>query len=224
MTLLHLAKPSPRALGIDVTVLALGLGALVLILLLINAPAGPRQRLNAIFFPLFAGMILVQGLHVCEHVIQLLQVYAFGVNADDAMGLLGRLFSLQGTAEWLHLVFNSLYLVALYTILFPLAWRAGAEVPRWAFATFVLAAVAVETWHVVEHIVIISNVIRNDGCPCPGIGDRVLGITDIQLHFGYNVVAYAGTVIPFLFVAREKWRARPDGTATHAPLNARSIV
>ena len=29
-----------------------------------------------------------------------------------------------------------------------------------------------------EHTVIIANVIRNDGCPCPGIGDRALDVSD----------------------------------------------
>jgi hypothetical protein len=32
--------------------------------------------------------------------------------------------------------------------------------------------------------VIISRVIANGGCPCPGIGDAALSISDTVLHFG----------------------------------------
>jgi hypothetical protein len=67
---------------------------------------------------------------------------------------------------------------------------------------------------VVEHGVIIANVIRNHGCPCPGIGDRALGITDTVLHFGYNTVAFLGLLAPFAFVTR--WRYR-TGIAMGTP-------
>ena len=60
-----------------------------------------------------------------------------------------------------------------------------------------------ESWHFVEHIVIIRNAISNGGgCPCPGIGDRALDVTDTQLHFVYNLLAYAGTLAPFPTVRR----------------------
>ena len=62
-------------------------------------------------------------------------------------------------------------------------------------------ATGLESWHMVEHIVIIRNAIRNGGgCPCPGIGDVALGVTDTQLHFVYNLIAYAGTVLPAAYV------------------------
>src|SRR5512134_745082 len=53
------------------------------------------------FFPLLAGVVIVQGIHVIEHIIQLLQVFVFGVADDDAFGLLGYVFKFQGTEEWL---------------------------------------------------------------------------------------------------------------------------
>jgi hypothetical protein len=72
---------------------------------------------------------------------------------------------------------------------------------------FLTGGVMLESWHVVEHSVIIANVIRNSGCPCPGVGDVALGVTDTQLHFLYNAVAYAATVMPFWFLNRT-----PDST------------
>ena len=154
------------------------------------------------FMLLFTGVVLVQGVHVVEHIIQLIQVYLLGVADDDALGLLGYVFQFQGTEEWLHLVFNLSYLAALYLLLLPL-WRlVPARLPAWAFWTFVVWSVGLESWHVIEHLVIIANVIDNHGCPCPGIGDRALGITDTVLHFGYNLVAYMGLLAPFAFVTR----------------------
>jgi hypothetical protein len=152
------------------------------------------------FLLLFAGVVLVQGVHVVEHIIQLIQVFVYGVPDDDALGLLGEVFAFQGTEEWLHLGFNVAYLAALYLLLIPLWRMAPDRLPAWALWSFVIWSVGLESWHVVEHVVIITNVIRNHGCPCPGIGDRALGITDTVLHFGYNAVAFAGLLVPFLFV------------------------
>jgi hypothetical protein len=156
--------------------------------------------LKRIFVPLFFAVVIIQGIHVFEHIVQLAQVYLFNVPDDDAFGLLGYVFKPQDTEEWLHLGFNGGYLLALYALLVPvwLLMRAGA-VPLAAFATYALFGVGLETWHVIEHAVIISNVVQNNGCPCPGIGDRALGVTDTQLHFVYNAIAYAATVTGFWF-------------------------
>jgi hypothetical protein len=154
------------------------------------------------FMLLFTGVVLIQGIHVVEHVIQLVQVYLLGVAEDDALGLLGYVFQFQGTEEWLHLLFNASYLAALYVLLFPLRRLTPGIVPAWAFWAFVVWGVGLESWHVVEHLVIIANVLRNSGCPCPGIGDRALGITDTVLHFGYNAAAFTALLAPFWYVTR----------------------
>jgi hypothetical protein len=166
---------------------------------------GARERaLGGAAFWFLAGVVAIQGGHVVEHVIQLLQVFAFGVAEEDALGLLGYLVQFNGTEEWLHLGFNSVYLAALYLLVLPL-WRITPRVvPRWVFAVFVLGSVWLETWHVVEHGVIISRVIANGGCPCPGIGDAALGVSDTVLHFGYNLVAYAGVLAALLYVLRPR--------------------
>jgi hypothetical protein len=150
-------------------------------------------------FVFLATVALVQGIHVVEHIIQLFQVYVFGVEEDEALGLLGYVFEFQGTEEWLHLAFNSLYLAALYVLVLPL-WRATpAVLPLGAFLLFAFS-VGLETWHMAEHVVIISNVIQNGGCPCPGIGDVALNTTDTILHLFYNVLAYVGVAAAFWFV------------------------
>jgi hypothetical protein len=159
-----------------------------------------------VFFPVFVAVVIIQGIHVIEHLIQLGQVYLLDVADDDALGLLGYVFEFQGTEEWLHLAFNATYFLALALLALPMRRYVPEPIPVWAFAVFLAGAVGLEGWHVVEHSVIIANVIENSGCPCPGIGDRALGVTDTQLHFVYNAAAYAATVVPFWFLS-----ARPPG-------------
>ncbi len=185
--------------------------------------ATPRTAaLSPLAFRFLVIVVVVQGGHVIEHIVQALQVFVFGVPEDDALGLLGYVLQFNGTEEWLHLVFNSVYLLSLYALILPL-WRiTPAVLPTWAFAVFVAASVWVETWHMVEHGVIISNVIANGGCPCPGIGDVALGLSDTLLHLFYNGVAYAGVALALLFVLRDRgdisrWRGRrvPSRFARH---------
>jgi hypothetical protein len=174
--------------------------------------AGSRRpvTLSEPTFYFMTAVVIIQGGHVVEHIVQLLQVTVFGVADDDALGLLGYVLQFNGTEEWLHLGFNSLYLLSLYALVVPL-WRiTPAGLPSWSFWLFIGASVWVESWHMVEHAVIISHVIANQGCPCPGIGDAALGLSDIVLHFFYNVVAYAGVLVAYALVLRQRgWgRAR----------------
>jgi hypothetical protein len=162
--------------------------------------------------PLLTGVVIVQGIHVVEHIIQLIQVFVLGVPDDQALGLLGYVFQFQGTEEWLHLGFNAAYVAALYLLVRPLRARVPRPVPVWAFTVFLLGAVGLESWHLVEHVVIISHVLANNGCPCPGIGDVALGTTDTLLHFGYNALTYEALLVPYVCLRR----ARPAVSAAAA--------
>jgi len=122
------------------------------------------------------------------------------VPEDDALGLLGYLIQFNGTEEWLHLGYNSFYLVSLYALIVPL----HRALPKRAFLFFLVASVWIETWHMVEHGVIISHVIAGGGCPCPGIGDAALGVSDVVLHFFYNALAYAGVLYAYVLVLRQR--------------------
>ena len=171
------------------------------------------RLVNTTVFRVFVALVLVQGIHVVEHVIQLVQIYLFGVPEDDALGLLGYVFEIQGTEEWLHLGFNAVYLLALYFLLVPLARAVRRGLPLWAFLVFLVGGVGLETWHEVEHIVITSNIVRNGGCPCPGILDVRLGVGDSVLHFFYNTITYVAALVPFPFV----WRSSRSGSDLVSP-------
>jgi hypothetical protein len=167
-----------------------------------SRPVGP----SAGFRRFCVAVVAVQGVHVFEHVVQLFQVHH---HSKNTLGLLGYVFMFQGTAEWMHLVFNVAYMVALYIIAIGLRdhVRLGSLAPR-PYAVFLVFGVALETWHSIEHAVIVKHIIENDGCPCPGILDPVLGVMDAQLHFGYNAVAYAGTIVPFIAMRRSSTAPR----------------
>ena len=169
------------------------------------APAtGHGASLNPPAFWFMSAVVAIQGGHVVEHVIQLFQVFAFGVPEQDALGLLGYVLQFNGTEEWLHLGYNTFYLLALYALILPL-WRiTPAVVSTRAFWFFIFASVWIESWHIVEHGVIISRVIANSGCPCPGIGDVALGLSDTILHFFYNALAYGGVVYAYILIVRQR--------------------
>ena len=103
-------------------------------------------------------------------------------------------------------------LTSLWILLGPIRVASPSIVPRWAFLVYVVGAVGLETWHEVEHLVIISRVLMNGGCPCPGIGDAALGITDTVLHFIYNAVVTSAMLVPFWFVVRTQNRRSKEAT------------
>ena len=160
--------------------------------------------LSSRVFYFMTAVVAIQGGHVIEHIVQLLQVTVFEVPDDRALGLLGYVLQFNGTEEWLHLGYNTLYLLSLYALIAPL-WRiTPAVLPPLIFWFFIAASVWLESWHMVEHGVIISHVIANGGCPCPGIGDVALGVSDTVLHFFYNLLAYAGVALAYLLVLRDR--------------------
>jgi hypothetical protein len=160
-------------------------------------------RMSDRWFIFLTTIVVIQGIHVVEHVVQLLQAEAFGVDSDHALGLLGYVLQFQGTAEYLHFAFNLGYLLALFAMIGPLSRLRGVAFGRNVLVIF-LCSVYLEAWHMVEHVVIISNALASHGCPCPGIGDRLTNLPDIVLHFFYNVLAYGGVVVIYRAVLRNR--------------------
>jgi hypothetical protein len=174
-------------------------------------PAAARTEVDQRFFWFYAAVVAIQGIHVIEHVIQLVQVFVLHVPEQRALGILGFVFQFQGTEEWLHLAFNTSYVIALIVIAwgFFVSRTARSIVPGWALVVFLVVGLLLELWHLNEHIVIISHAIANNGCAfdgCPGILDQRLGVSDTVLHFFYNAIAYTGTIVPFVFLVRHRRR------------------
>ena len=148
------------------------------------------------------AVVAIQGGHVVEHIAAASAgVRVLGVPEQDALGLLGYVLQFNGTEEWLHLGYNVFYLLALYVLIIPL-WRiTPALVPT--LSAFRLLhhgqRVARDLAHGRAPGVIISHVIANGGCPCPGDrGRRARIISDTVLHFIYNAIAYAGIAYAYV--------------------------
>ena len=126
---------------------------------------------------IFAGALALQLFHQLEHVVQVAQAKVFGIK--PAHGILGSLVDL----EWVHFVYNN----GLYILLFvatvvvlrdhrirpPVGWL-------WLGATL-----AVQTYHVFEHVVKIAQHITTGADPAPGILGFVIDL--VWLHFSINL-------------------------------------
>jgi uncharacterized membrane protein YfhO len=99
------------------------------------------------FIYLFALTIIVQAIHLVEHVAQVLQ--KFVLHIAPAHGLIGRL-----DLEQVHFAFNLVYLTALMVV--TIGWvYYGSQLCRKqkTALTMLVGTVALQTYHMVEHSV-----------------------------------------------------------------------
>src|SRR5437870_485692 len=96
----------------------------------------------------FLALVLMQGFHELEHIVQMIQIYALG-NPKGA-GIAGSFF--DGVP--VHLAYNTLFLGLLVATYLLLGLHRGG---RQEFGTLVFAlmtfAVVWQSWHELEHIV-----------------------------------------------------------------------
>lgn len=174
--------------------------------------AGPLSRAGCF---LLVGVLLVQGVHVIEHVIVLGQVYLAGTSVPQAHGLLGIAFEIRGNTAWLHLGFNLLYGMLLYLVAWHLWPLRRTVIPMWAWVYFATVGLALQTWHVAEHVVMIRNELANAGCPCDGVVDSDLGVPGPVLHLAYNGATYLGLLVAAWFVLRRPAPGTIERQARH---------
>ena len=149
---------------------------------------------------IFAAALVVQLFHLLEHVVQVAQGKFLGIK--PAHGLLGSFFDL----EWVHFIYNwglfAILIVATIAVL-----REGRTRPAVGWLALG-AALAVQTYHVLEHAVKIYQHITTGIDPAPGILGQIYDL--IWLHFDINVIVTAAMVAAFfgLGLNREWHRAR----------------
>jgi hypothetical protein len=186
--------------GLLVSAIALGTLGLVRVALTPSLRArrrrlagrGGRRVAPAAEAILLAGFV-VQGFHMLEHVVQVIQV-----NVQDAevrRGLAGAVFD----TEWVHFGYNLSVLVFLVW-----AWRVIARLDpsdRGAATSygFVLSALVIQSYHLVEHLAKILQHVTSGLDPAPGlIGDQ-FGL--IWFHYGINLAVFTGfaaSAVPLL--------------------------
>lgn len=176
--------------------------------------ARAQLRTSALFssraLAVFLALILLQGFHMLEHVIQVVQRYALGI--PDGNGILG---SLTDT-EFLHVVYNTPYLgllVAVYLLL-DLDVEGPRRYGRLVFGLLTFALVS-EAWHEIEHVFKVEQSLALGQNGTGGIFGQGPGALAPLfplplLHLAYNAIGYLPALAAFVLVLRR-------GAATGRP-------
>jgi hypothetical protein len=139
---------------------------------------------------LFLEMLVLQGIHEMEHIVQVFQRTVMGIGTGA--GMLGSVFDV----EPVHMVYNAAFLFLLGAV-----WigckRDPSAIPMRHDAVMMLLKVSFvfQVWHSVEHVVKMYQFIQTGLNGTPGI----LGywIPVVYLHLGYNTLLYAPIVAAF---------------------------
>lgn len=142
---------------------------------------------------LFLLVIGIQGFHVIEHVVLVIQVSALGMGLDEAHGLLGA----KVDFEWLHFSYNVSFLGTLILLL-AYGWRhqGALALPHGLPHVALAGAVGLQTYHVAEHIIRIVQYLQTGCTPCVGLIGQVVPF--IWPHLFFGLFAYAALVLCYL--------------------------
>ncbi len=136
---------------------------------------------------LFSALLIFQGGHFVEHIIQMWQIHALRLQGLDARGFISVL-----DVEWVHFVFNSWVLIASALLLYRFQKNA------WLWAMVIFSA-----YHELEHAYLMSVFLTTGQVGTPGLlaqGGAILGglpIPRADLHFLYNLVEVVLLVAAF---------------------------
>jgi len=150
----------------------------------------------------FFALVLVQGFHELEHVVQVMQRFLLGV--PDGNGLIGSLADI----EPVHFVYNSLYLGLLLAVFILLGLhRDGPDEHGRLAAGLLTFALAFQMWHELEHVFKLTQYFALHANGTGGIlGQGPGAIAPLfpipLLHLVYNTVAYVPALIAFVLVVR----------------------
>ena len=161
-------------------------------------PAAPKRGSGAVLLTLAA----IQGFHQFEHLLQVWQVTV--ADAEVRTGLLGAAVD----NEWLHLAFNSVVLLALVIAVGEVRAMSlpGATLQR--AGRWLLATVAVQGYHLAEHVAKISQHVALGIDPAPGLLGARVGL--VAFHMGINLAVTVGLLAACTVVLRATpgWRPR----------------
>lgn len=152
---------------------------------LTSATVQPSHRAALSFF----GLILLQGFHETEHIVQIVQ--RFILHDPTGAGILGSWVDI----EPVHLAYNGVFL-GLIALCFWVGgfWRNLAQhhpvvVGLMSFALFF------ETYHFLEHVVKMAQFFETGTNGTPGLLGQFVNL--VWLHFTYNTIAYIPLLIVF---------------------------
>lgn len=146
-----------------------------------------------------AGLV-VQGFHMFEHGLQVYRVYFDGVPSRG--GLAGQFVE----NEWVHFTYNA-------AVLGFLGFMGWARLSGWrpnlgrTGDGFLAAAIALQSYHVVEHTFKVVQHITTGAKVNPGILGGKLDL--VWLHYGINLAVYAGFAIAAVSYLYVRGRVAP---------------
>lgn len=146
----------------------------------------PRSRVAALSF---LGIVLLQGVHELEHIVQANQRFVF--NDPKGSGILGSWLDI----EPVHLVYNGalLLLIALTCYLGGFFSRKSRQRPL--AVGLVSVALLFQSYHFVEHIFKMAQFIETGMNGTPGILGHVFNL--VWLHLTYNTIVYLPLLLAF---------------------------
>ena len=144
------------------------------------------------FVYMFVATVVIQTLHMVEHVAQVFQ--KFVLDFPYAHGLIGSL-----DLEQVHFTFNLMYLGALIYV--TLGWlNFGSRVCRYGqekmLGALLIATVVVQGYHMVEHSARLVQFLNTGLQGTPGLlGGQFDGVV---FHAAMNTVVYLPAVVVFV--------------------------
>lgn len=165
------------------------------------------SALRAIFaspvLTLFFGVVLLQGAHELEHVVQVVQRQFLGI--PNGSGIAGSVVDL----EPVHFAYNTLFLVLLAAVYLRLDLDTeGPRVHGRAVFGLLTFALAFQVWHELEHVFKLAQYLElhhlNGTGGILGLGPGALRPTFPipLLHLAYNSIAYFPALAAFALLVR----------------------
>ncbi len=141
------------------------------------------------FVCLFALTVLIQALHMVEHVAQVIQ--KFVLHIAPAHGLIGAL-----DLEQVHFAFNVWYLATLAVVMVGWSYYGSQLCSRQrALAAILIGTVALQSYHMVEHSVKLAQFISTGMLGTPGIAG--MHFDGVIFHALMNTAVFVPVVVVF---------------------------
>lgn len=138
----------------------------------------------------FLALILVQGFHETEHIVQIVQ--RFVLHNPTGAGILGSWLDI----EPVHLAYNAAFLGLIALCFWVGGYGRDLAQHRPAVLGLMLFALFFEAYHFVEHIIKMAQFIETGKNGTPGILGHFVNL--VWLHFTYNTIAYIPLMIVFV--------------------------
>lgn len=129
-------------------------------------------------------MILLQGFHELEHIVQVFQRFVF--DNPKGAGILGTWLDI----EPVHLAYNSAFL-----LLIALSFWLGHFRPRSLTFCLMSFVLLFQGYHVTEHVFKIFQFLASGMNGTPGILGHHFNL--VWLHFTYNTIVYIPVLLVF---------------------------